>query len=554
MQQAQLLVEQMPDSALTLLDAVNSSGFSNAQKAEYHLLLIQARSNAGLDLSAETDIFDVREFYVRKNDPQKAALACFYAALAAEQNPTQAMEFFQEALDFAKIKDDRKLQGKILHNMGYLNYGSGWYDDAIMWYRKALNILQRMDHQYQLEVYTLNGIANVKMMMSQTDSARYYYRQALNLAHMHEDVPLKVIVYNNMGAAYREQGQPDQANYYSRQALQLAASDDEKLLIYLNLAYVHIEINSADSARYYIQQVEKLVKDTENILMSANLAYLYYQIENISGNCQKSREYLENCSNLQIEILENNDRKLLLEMQKKYDMTSKENELNKRRNITLQIAGAVLTFFLALAVYTIYILRVNKKQNESLAKEQLEKKEKLLELEQAKLEKMEKEIELENVMQQAHTLQEMYEQRDNENKTKFLERIGIIKKIALLLPYLNEDPLKDWNEGVKIMMKTRDIVKSIDLQNFVDFANELYPGFTGKLKQAYSKLDDREISICCLLLFDFNNQELDLFINRRQKGSLNTVQTWKTAIRRKMNLDWHGDIKSHLLHIIDGEK
>ena len=81
MQQAQLLVEQMPDSALTLLDAVNTFELNNAEKAEYTLLQVQARSNAGENLSSETEIFGARDYFVHKKDPQKAALACFYAAL-----------------------------------------------------------------------------------------------------------------------------------------------------------------------------------------------------------------------------------------------------------------------------------------------------------------------------------------------------------------------------------------------------------------------------------------------------------------------------------------
>ena len=165
---------------------------------------------------------------------------------------------------------------------------------------------------------------------------------------------------------------------------------------------------------------------------------------------------------------------------------------------------------------------------------------------------MEKTAELENIMQQADTLQEMYHQRDNELKTKFLERIGFIKKVALLSPYLNENTFKDRNDELTLVKKTHEIVKSIDVESFIDIANELYPDFTSRLKQAYNELDDREISICCLLLFDFNNQELDLFINRRLKGSLYAIQKWKSSIRRKLNIDFYGDIKEHLLRSIGG--
>ena len=113
--QAQLLKEQTPDSALTLLDAVNTSGFSKAERAEYNLLQIQAKRNAGMDVSAETGISDAREYFIRKKDPQKAALVCFYAAIVAEQKQTTAaMEYYQEALEFSKNTDNKELQGKIL--------------------------------------------------------------------------------------------------------------------------------------------------------------------------------------------------------------------------------------------------------------------------------------------------------------------------------------------------------------------------------------------------------------------------------------------------------
>ena len=541
MRQAQLLVEQMPDSALALLDAVNTFDFGNAEKAEYNLLQIHAKRNAGMDISSYTEIFGVREFFLRKKDPQKAALACFYAAfVAVEQNQaTMGMEYFQEAFDFANRIDDKELQGRILHNMGYLNYSSNWYDDAITLYRQALHIFQQMDHQSQWEVHTLNSIANT-MMMSQTDSAQSYYQQALDLAQLHENAAMQMLVYNNMGAAYRVQGQPERSIYYGRQALQLAADDNDKVRIYLNLANVFHETSNVDSARYYIQQADTLLSNIDNIFMSASFAYFSYQIENAAGNYQKALEYHESYTKLYIEVMENNDRKLVLDMQRKYDMTIKENELNKRSSRAWRYAGVALSCLLALAAFLIYILRVNMKQKEALAKEQLA-------LEQAEREKMEKTAELENIMQQAQTLQEMYHQRDNELKTKFLERIGIIKKVALLSPYLNENTLKDRNEAQKLMMKTGEIVNSLDLQNFIDIANELYPDFTGRLKRAYNELDDREISICCLLLFDFNNQELDLFINRRLKGTLYTIQTWKTTIRRKLNMDLRGDIKEHLL-------
>ena len=538
-QKAELLVEQMADSALILLDAMNINGFGKAEKAEYNLLRIQAKKNAGMDLATETEIFDVRDYFFHQKDPQKAALACYLSALvSAGQNSTKAIEYFQEALYFAKKTEDRELQGKTLYNMGLLNYNNEWYDDAIIRYQQALKIIQMMDNQYHLEVNTLNSIASSLMMLNKTDSAQYYYLRALDLAQYHNDNALKVMIYNNMSMAYR--GQTDKASYYGRQALRSATNDNEKIYIYSNLAYVLYETGSADSARYYIHLAEKLLNHTDNIFTSAYLAYLSYQIEKNTGNYQEALEYFELRSKLYTEILENNDRKLLLEMQRKYDLTSKENELYKQKNKTLKIIGVALAILLALAVFSINTLRRYMKQKDLLAKNQLK-------LEKAEREKIEKTKELEQALQQALTLQDMYNQSKNTIKTKFLERIGILKEIALLSHNLNVKELNSQKDEHIIIGKTRKILKNLDLQSFIDIANELFPGFTDRLKQSYYDLDDREVSICCLILFDFNNHELDLFLNRRKKNSLCTIQTWKTTIRRKLKISPYGDIKPHLL-------
>jgi len=552
MQQAQLLVEQMPDSALTLLDAMNTFVFSKAEKAEYNLMQIQAKRNAGMDISSDTEIFDVREYFIKKKDPQKAALSCYFAALVAayQNNTTQALDYFQEAIDFAKKTDNKELQCRILFNMGYLNYDSGWYDDAIALYKQTLEIIQMLDNNYYLEVNTLNAIANTLMMHHQTDSAQYFYQQALDKAHLQNDAALKVMVYSNMGVAYRELNQLDKATFYSRQALQWAENDSEKIYIYLNLAEIYHELINADSARYYIQLAETLLNKTDNNLSTVTLANLAYRIEKTAGNCEKALEHFELHTKRYIEILEDSDRKLLLEMQRKYDHTSKENEMNRQRNRAWKIAGFALAILLMLAMYFIYLLRSNMKHREALAKEIIKNTENQLALEQAEHENMKKTLELEQALQQAQTLQELYHQKDNEHKTKFLKKIEILKEVALLFPLLDEDKLKEKKEQQKLVQNTREIVKKLDLQNFTDIANDLFHGFTCKLKQMYSELDEREISICCLLLFDFNNRELDLFINRRLYGSMNTIQTWKTAIRRKMGIDLHGDIKSHLIEKI----
>jgi len=391
-EQAQQLTEQMPDSALTLLDMANTASFGKAEKAEYQLMRIQARSNAGLDLSTDTEIFGVRDYFIRKKDPEKAALACFYAGLVAGYSDVVSqMEFFKNALHYAQNADMKLLQGKILYNMANLNYDNLWFDNAITLCKQALKTFQAIGDQYLFEIYSLNLIANTMLLNHQNDSAHYYCQQALDQAYIYEDTTMLVMLYSNMGAAYREQGQTDKATDYSRRALQLAANN-KRAKIYLNLADIFHDSNLLDSARYYIEQAERLLSNIDDDLASASLGYLFYQIEKTEGNCQKALEYFETYANFEREIKSREDRQTLIEIQKKYDTTAKENELNKQKNRAWNFAGASLVVLLALAVMYIGVLHHNKKQKIALSIAQKEKIEKELALEKVDQEKNEKTV------------------------------------------------------------------------------------------------------------------------------------------------------------------
>ena len=324
-EQAQQLTEQMPDSALTLLDMANTASFGKAEKAEYQLMRIQARSNAGLDLSTDTEIFGVRDYFIRKKNPEKAALACFYAGLVAGYSDVvNQMEFFKDALHYAQNADMILLQGKTLYNMATLNYDNLWFDNAITLCKQALNTFQATGDQYLFEIYSLNLIANTMLLNQQNDSAHYYYQKALDQAYIYEDTAMLAMLYINMGAAYIEQGQVDTAIFYSKQALRLATTNNEKAHIYLNLAQIYFEKNILDSARYYIEQAERWLSNTDNELASASLGYLSYLIEKTAGNYQKALEYFETVTNFEREIISKEDRKTLIEIQKNTTLRPKK--------------------------------------------------------------------------------------------------------------------------------------------------------------------------------------------------------------------------------------
>ncbi len=446
MQQAQLLVEQMPDSALILLDSINTMSFNDAKKAEYTLLRVQAKDMAGQDISTDTEILQVREYFIiNEKDEKKAALACFYSAkvVILRGEAIMGMNYCLEALDHVRKTDDQILQGKILHTIGYLNDDKKSYADAIIRYKQAINAFRSAGGQYQREIHSLIDIGNSFMADEQQDSAMVYYNEALDRARLRNEPAMQVMVCNNMGVAYSEQGEYDAAEHCCRQALRLATGDNEKAYIYRNLAEVYYRKNMFDSVRLYLAKTEPLFENVEDIYALASLAQLRYQIEKSSGNYRESLVYGELYARYQKEISDQQDHHVLLEMQRKYDSTAKENQYHKEINRWWKISAGSAFILLILAALYVRAWVAGMKQKIALEKEKKEKREIELALEKTEREKKEKELAIEKV------------ERENAEKELALEkerREKVEKQLALEKAERENEELK----GVLQIFKKRD--------------------------------------------------------------------------------------------------
>ena len=189
----------------------------------------------------------------------------------------------------------------------------------------------------------------------------------------------------------------------------------------------------------------------------------------------------------------------------------------------------MISFFLTVAVFSIWKKYI--RQKIELAEIRREKKEKELELERNEREKAEAKLRFE-------TLQNMYHNRNNEMQVLLLEKMGIIKDIALLNP--------KQTSSVKFIKDVDAIISKFTMQNFVDITNELYPGFTGKLKDHFpnSNLSEQETGVCCLILCGFSNKELALFIYK--KKDTQAVEKIKNRIRKKLHIPAYREIQKFL--------
>ena len=133
----------------------------------------------------------------------------------------------------------------------------------------------------------------------------------------------------------------------------------------------------------------------------------------------------------------------------------------------------------------------------------------------------------------------LFKKRNTDIQMMFLEKLGIIKEITLLNTH-HKNP-------INLSLEINAIKSKMTIQKFIEITNELYPGYAGKLKNAFPDLNlsEREIGICCLILYGFSNQELALFVYKHKDTA--SIQKWKTRFRKKLGIPDYGDIRSFLL-------
>jgi len=203
MLQALDLLEHKPDSALALLDAVNTSSFNYAGRAEYTLLRLQTKDKAEMDITADTEIFKALEYFTKGKEREKAAWACFFAGMVQQMQgeEAKALEYYLKADDFAShASDNHLLRGKIQCKIGDIYYTLDLYENALSHFELANEFFCAAEHR-KSEIGAMVYIGNCYLILNKNDSAFSFFNRSEKLASNAKDTAMLLAVVQNMGVA-----------------------------------------------------------------------------------------------------------------------------------------------------------------------------------------------------------------------------------------------------------------------------------------------------------------------------------------------------------------
>ena len=418
------------------------------------------------------------------------------------ENFTQSLEYFNKAKKYFEQTGDDQKMGGTLNNIALIYYELDSLDQAIDYYDQALAIKKK--YKDTLHIGAINhNMGLVYIMQKKYDEAIEHLTSSKKIFEKLGYDKHVANATNNIGRAYYKSGRPKEALKYYKEGLMAAKKVNSAFLI-------------MDNYKYQSDSYAKL----GDFRKAYSYTIKHYLMKDSLLNIEKSKELAEIQKKYENEITEQENRIL-----------KKENEANaaiiKMQNI-IGVAIGVITMLAGILAVFFYRANENKrKANEQLRlqKEEIEEKNRRLELLYEEISKQNEEIKA-----QKKELEELNAIKDKLFSIISHEFRSPLNSLKGTLALLKAGALTD-EEINKISSELTDKVNStsIFLDNLLNWAKSQMQGVTPKpmevdLKQITeeniqllrSMADKKKVRIenkieeNCIIYFDPNMMNLIL--------------------------------------------
>ncbi|WP_027001771.1 tetratricopeptide repeat-containing sensor histidine kinase [Hugenholtzia roseola] len=222
----------------------------------------------------------------------------------------KALQYYQQSLDISLKELKRKAQirhknaerdslsvGSLYNNIGSIYFEKGFYDKAMQFYRKALEM--RSDDNLRMKSKILNNLAVIYEKEKQYKRALEYHQEALALREKLGDLKEIAQSYNNIGIIYKETDQDSLARLLFDQALRIRnqISDQKGLSSTLNnIGTLYEKKELYDEALSFYNKSLKIRREDNDqegqVASLKNISLLYQKKGNAAKSNQIAKEAL----------------------------------------------------------------------------------------------------------------------------------------------------------------------------------------------------------------------------------------------------------------------
>lgn len=527
-------MEIYPDSALLLLNQIpHPENLRGKQRADYALLLTQARDKNYLDsLQSDSLIKFAVDYYQNSDNKEKAGKAFFYygKVMALQDKDTIAMQAFLNAQ--TKLEDTReyKLQALVQEYIGYLNNDKMLYEDALDNYQKSVNLYLKVGDTLGV-VYNYRNIARIYSVNHIYDSVYMYVNHALSLCESNKNsADVKRVTPSLLqlkGINKRDQGDLYGAIPYIQEAIDNESDIHSAHHYSLSLGDIYLKVNKLEEA----EKCFEWTLSSKNLYTQAGAYHYLYLLKKKQKKNEEALSLIEKSDSV-LKINQNfTYQAKILSLQRKYERDELILEkLHVEYEKHLQFYFALIILLLIILFFLVLYF---------LLKKEYEKR-------------FQKNIQIiaenECLIQQYVYEVEMMKQRDDE----------IIQKNKMKICKLNQKILLLENENKKIrenvcvngayllaeLKEAKLIVKNMTKQEkeqVFEYVDLIYGNFISRLKEEYN-LTSGNLMLVALLKVGFTSNELMFTFD----CEMNSIFRKKQRLRDCLHLDSNDKIEEFI--------
>lgn len=515
-------IEERPDSALTILDTMDSFSLTtSALKARHSLLLAMARDKNYIDDTTDSIIAPAVSWYRRHGSADEKLLMNYY-------------------------------RGRIAMNAGDYETAMRWFADGSRFSEKARNKVwsgRLYNAKFQVYQHLFDSASAIDAALRSADyyaaagELSRYYDAINNVACVYEQLLDTANALHYLGILRDNWDELDESQHSCYYAGMLSISSDKKPVLEQYLCDVNDEqvIYWVIVAKSYFEignyeQASRALKMAEKYVGTQGLDYKWVNalVQEATGEYRSAaksyREFIGANGNNNIDIFES-------------DTKFVEERIATNRTINHQL---YIILIIVLSLMVSFLFGILLWVRHSSLKKIHKMSEKAHKAETELLEKENRRLEEERI--RAVREKEEYERMYNEavSRIELLERIKkeprlgkgvrdvVDKYLSVLNKFIAAHVSKTFDKDAKaelaaLMGEQKDFLKSIGLAFSLS-----HPNFIGYLNKC--RLNDWEKGCCCMFCIGLNNSEIADYLKRPSfKNDLTTIRG-KLKVERRTNI------------------
>ncbi len=215
LKEAAEIVHQRPDSARVLINKVDTTALSEADKMEYRLLTIMTDYIVLHQADGDSLITTCVDYYDKHGDDWQRGRAYYYRGGIRRHllgKTFDAIKDYKVAETIAEDADDELLKNMVYENLAFANYYCFTHPLILEYSQKFLESSLKLNDSV-MTLRALQMCASSYSYMDQSDSAYAYFFRSMDYIDLADSI-LRADIYHNIAAMYQEQGDDENARKY----------------------------------------------------------------------------------------------------------------------------------------------------------------------------------------------------------------------------------------------------------------------------------------------------------------------------------------------------